>query len=127
MSNNQDVLTKIAAETQTLLGKDTYVVALISMHEYTESMCCPHCLSSNGTATLDPSMDLQGHIAELHLCQDCAQLFIICEYPTLFETSVPVFLQITVRAGENPRAEVVATEMAKAIMAQGDIPTEPVN
>lgn len=119
--SNQEILAKIAEATQELSTADSYIVALISEQEFMEAPICPHCGSDEGTACLEEVMDLSNHMAEMHLCKDCAGVFIVTGYPTLFETAAPVFLQVNMKDGENPIAEVVASDMAKSIMAQVEV------
>lgn len=120
MEMAQHELDSIANVLKDLVHADIFIVAIISSEEHKQSGLCPHCNSDNNPILLDECMNLSNHIADLHLCADCALVFITVDYPTLYDTYHPVFLQFTMKPGMNPIAEVVASDMAKDLMAKVD-------
>jgi hypothetical protein len=112
---------KLFQQMTELLKNDTFIIAIVPEEDYADFPECPHCRTDNPGVTLDQNMKLDRHIADLMLCSDCANVFIVACYPTLFETSEPVFIRFTLKQGENPIAEVVASDVAKQILSEAKI------
>jgi hypothetical protein len=108
---------QLAVQMRELINEDTFILAIINETEYGEFALCPHCNGDNTHITLEDTMNLSEGLAELKLCSDCNQVFIILSYPMIPELSDPIFCTVTLKEGEPPVIiEPASNDMVRHIM-----------